>query len=137
MMPLNPAIAIHAAAALGALALGPVALWARRGRAQHPRLHRAAGYSWVTLMAAAAVSSLFIHSEMEPRIAGLGPIHLLVPVTLGMLAWSFACLLRGNVAGHQKTMQVLYFGACVAAGLLALLPGRLLGDWLWGQLGLA
>ena len=136
-MQVTPAIAIHAAAALGAIALGPVALWARLGSAQHPRLHRAAGYAWVTLMVATAVSALFIRSELGPRIAGFGPIHLLVPFTLGMLVLSFAFLLRGNVAGHRKTMQHLYLGACVIAGVFTLLPGRLLGHWLWSQVGLA
>jgi len=54
-MQLTPIIAIHLSAALGALVLGPVALWARRGHSQRiattqrPRLHRAAGYAWVTL----------------------------------------------------------------------------------------
>ena len=49
-MQLTPAIAIHMTAALGAVVLGPIALWARLGRNQHPRMHRAAGYAWVTLM---------------------------------------------------------------------------------------
>ena len=47
---LSPAVAIHLTAAVLATALGPVALWARRSQAQRPRLHRAAGYAWVTLM---------------------------------------------------------------------------------------
>ncbi|HYF41758.1 MAG TPA: DUF2306 domain-containing protein, partial [Ramlibacter sp.] len=49
-MQLTPLIAIHLSAALGAIATGPVALWARKGRVQRPRLHRAFGYAWVTLM---------------------------------------------------------------------------------------
>ena len=35
---LSPAVAIHLTAAVLATALGPVALWARRSRAQRPRL---------------------------------------------------------------------------------------------------
>lgn len=49
-MQLTPIVAVHMTAALGALATGPVALWARRSRTQHPKLHRAFGYAWVTLM---------------------------------------------------------------------------------------
>ena len=50
-MQLSPTIAIHMTAALGAVVVGPVALWARRrGSPQRPRLHRAFGYAWVTLM---------------------------------------------------------------------------------------
>lgn len=132
---LTPAIALHASAALAATAIGPVALWARQGRAQRPRLHRAAGYAWVTLMAAAAISALFIPGTLGPRWGSLGPIHLFVPVTLGGLVLAFGCLLRGNIAGHRWVMQRLYLGACVAAGLFTLLPGRLLGQWLGTQLG--
>lgn len=135
-MQVTPAIAIHMTAALAAVALGPIALWARLGRSQHPRTHRAAGYAWVTLMVLTAVSALFIHSELGPQIAGFGPIHLFIPVTLGMLILSFYFLLRGNVQGHRKTMQRAYFGACVLAGVFTLAPSRLIGHWLWSQLGL-
>ena len=62
-MTMTPTIAIHASAAVAAIALGPLALWARRTRAQHPRLHRAFGYAWVTLMVVAAVSALFIPAD--------------------------------------------------------------------------
>ena len=40
-MQLTPVIAIHMSAALAAAALGPIALWARQGATQRPRLHRA------------------------------------------------------------------------------------------------
>ena len=59
-----PALAILRAgkdgvlAPLVALVTGPVALWARRARTQRPRLHRAFGYAWVTLMLATAISAL-------------------------------------------------------------------------------
>ncbi|WP_460482359.1 DUF2306 domain-containing protein [Comamonas humi] len=132
---LTPLIAIHASAAIAATALGPVALWARMGRAQHPRLHRAAGYAWVTLMVATAISALFIHGTQGPRWGGFGPIHLLIPLTLGMLFLSFRQLLRGNITGHRQAMQRLYLGACVVAGFFTLLPSRLLGHWLGTQLG--
>ena len=135
MLTLTPLIAIHASAALAATVIGPVALWTRRSSAQHPRLHRAAGYAWVTLMVVAAVSALFIHGTRGPRWAGFGPIHLLVPVTLGMLVLAFRYLLRGNVKGHRRTMQSLYVSACVVAGFFTLLPDRLLGHWLGSQLG--
>lgn len=130
-MQLTPVIAIHLAAALAATALGPVALWARLGARQRPRLHRAAGYAWVTLMVATAVSALFIRDSRLPNLAGYTPIHLLIPFTLGQLFFSFRALLRGNISGHRKSMQGLYIGACLVAGAFTLLPGRFLGDWLW------
>lgn len=135
-MQLTPLIAIHMTAAIGALATGPVALWARKGRAQRPRLHRAFGYAWVTLMIITAVSAIFIRDFRLPNLAGFTPIHLLVPVTLFGLFGAFWFLAHGNIAGHRKAMQRLYFGACVVAGGFTLLPGRYLGQLLWGQLGL-
>ena len=88
-MQLTPIIAIHMTAALGAIALGPVALWARKGATQRPKLHRAFGYAWVTLMLVTAISALFIRGGRLPNIAGYSPIHLLVPVTLFGLFGSF------------------------------------------------
>ena len=41
-----------------------------------------------------------------------------------------------NVVGQSKTMQRVYLGACVVAGAFTLLPQRLLGQWLWSQMGL-
>jgi uncharacterized membrane protein len=132
-MQLTPIIAIHLSAALGALALGPVALWARRGHTQRPRLHRAAGYAWVTLMLATAISAMFIRDFRLPNIAGYTPIHLFVPYTLGGLFLAFRHLLRGNIVGHRKTMLQLYLGACLITGAFTLLPSRFLGQLVWGQ----
>lgn len=138
-MDMTPVIAVHLTAALGALVIGPVALWARRGHAigqtgtQRPRLHRAAGYAWVTLMLLTALSALFIRDFRLPNIAGYTPIHLFVPFTLGGLYLAFAKLLRGNIRGHRQAMLGLYVGACIGAGVFTLLPGRYLGQLVWGQ----
>lgn len=135
-MPLSPAINIHLAAALAAVAVGPVALWARKGATQRPRLHRAAGYAWVTLMLATALSALFIDTRLGPGWGGFGVIHLPIPVTLGGLALSFFYLARGLISGHRRVMQSLYLCACLLTGAFTLLPGRFLGQWLWSRLGL-
>jgi uncharacterized membrane protein len=132
-MQLTPLIAVHMTAALGAIATGPVALWARKGRTQRPRLHRAFGYAWVTLMLVTAISALFIRDYRLPNIAGYTPIHLLVPATLFSLFGSFWKLAHGDIAGHRSIMQRLYVGACVVAGVFTLVPGRYLGNLVWGQ----
>lgn len=125
-MPLTPLIAIHMTAALTALAIGPVALWARRGGTQRPRLHRAFGYAWVTLMVMTALSAGFIRDFRLPNIAGYTPFHILVPVTFYSLFRAFQRLAQGNVVGHRKVMQRLYINACLVAGSFTLLPGRYL-----------
>jgi len=130
-MQLTPIIAIHVTAALGAIATGPVALWARKGATQRPKLHRAFGYAWVTLMVVTALSALFIRGLRLPNIAGYSPIHLLVPLTLFGLFGSFWNLAHGNIRRHRLIMQWLYIAACGVAGVFTLLPGRFLGELIW------
>jgi uncharacterized membrane protein len=129
MQPISPVVAIHLACAVPALLLGPLALTACKGS----RLHRAAGYAWVTLMLGAALSALFIHGRGLPNLAGFSPIHLLVPLTffgIGMAIWHVS---HGNMRGHQRSMRSTYYAGCVGAGLIALLPVRWLGQLVWGQ----
>lgn len=130
---LTPLIAVHMTAALIAIAIGPVAIWARKGRLQRPKVHRAFGYAWVTLMIVTALSAIFISDPALPHFMGFGFIHLLIPVTLGMLFVAFRFLAKGNVAGHRKTMVRIYIGACVVAGAFTFLPGRYLGHMVWHQ----
>ena len=139
-MQLTPLIAVHMTAAFIAIAVGPVALWSRlwvrKGTTQlpqRPKLHRAFGYAWVTMMLVASISAIFIRDYRLPNIAGYTPIHLLVPITLYTLFRAFRSLAQGNIAGHRKAMQSLYIGACVVAGAFTLLPGRYLGNLVFGQ----
>ena len=130
---LSPVIAIHLASALAGLLLGPVALWARKGATVRPALHRAFGYAFVTAMVSAALSAIFIRDYRAPNIGGYTLIHLFVVVTVWSLFTAFYSLAKGNIVKHRKAMQGLYYGGCVAAGLVALLPGRFMGNLVWKQ----
>lgn len=132
-MQLTPVIAIHMTAATAALGTGPVALWARKGASQRPRLRRAFGYAWVTLMIVTAVSAMFIRDFRLPNLAGYTPIHLFVPYVILGLGASFWYLGRKNITAHPRTMQRKYIGACMGAGAFALLPSRYLDQLVWGQ----
>ena len=132
-MQLIPLIAVHMTAALTAICLGPIALWARKGSMQRPKLHCAFGYAWVTMMTVAAVSAIFIRDSRLINIAGFTPIHLFVPVTFYFLFRAFQALAQGNIAGHRKAMQRLYISACLVAGAFTLLPNRYLGNLVWHQ----
>lgn len=132
-MQMTPTIAVHMTAALGALVLGPIALWTRLGRTQHPRLHRALGYAWVTLIVMTAISAIFIRDFRLPNIAGYTPIHLIVPAVFVGLYLAFTRLARKDFAGHRRSMQITYISACIVAGSFTLLPGRYLGQLVWGQ----
>ncbi|MGM9484801.1 DUF2306 domain-containing protein [Roseateles sp. NT4] len=131
-MDLTPLVAVHMSSALTATLIGPVAIWARRARQQRPRLHRAFGYAWITLMLVAAVSAIFIRDYSYPNIYGFNLIHLLIPVTLFGIYGALFYIYRGNVRMHSLIMQWLYAGACITAGLFTLLPSRYLGKLLWG-----
>ena len=136
-MSLTPLVAVHMTAALTALLIGPVALWARLGAVQRPWLHRGFGYAWVTTMVATAVSAIFIRSTASLTWAGFSPIHLLIPLTLVNIFLAFRALALGRYDTHRRHMQYTYIGACGVAGVFTLVPGRYLGDLLWhGVLGL-
>ena len=130
---LSPLIAIHLTSALAGLALGPVALWARKGATLRPKLHRAFGYAWVTAMLSAAISATFIRDYHSPNIWGYTLIHLFVVVTFSGIFKSFYSLAKGDIAAHRKGMQRLYYGGCIGAGVVALLPGRYMGNLVWHQ----
>jgi uncharacterized membrane protein len=132
-MQLTPLIAIHMTAAICAIATGPFAIWARKGAVQRPKLHRAFGYAWVTLMVATAISALFIRDYQLPNVAGYTPIHLFVPFTLLGLLGAFWALAKGNITQHRQRMVSVYVGACLVAGAFTLMPQRYLGQVIWHQ----
>lgn len=122
-------IQLHLAAAVGALVLGPVALWSRKGSP----MHRSAGYVWVGLMLAAAVTSLFIRDFRQPNIAGYTVIHLVTVLTFAGVGAGITAAVQRRIAVHRKAMRRTYLGGCLVAGAFALLPSRFLGHWLWVQ----
>ena len=124
---LSTPILIHLGFALSALALGPLALRSRKGSP----LHRAAGYTWVLLMLAAALSSLFIRNFKGLNLWGYTPIHLLSLLTFVGITSAILAVVQRRISAHRKAMWSTYLGACVVAGLFTLLPSRLLGEWLW------
>lgn len=130
-MSMSPLIAVHMSAAVTATVIGPFAMWARLGMKTRPKLHRAFGYAWVTMMIVTAATAIFIRSGLGFNLYGFSPIHLLVPLTFFSLFGAFRFLARGNIAGHRKNMISLYIGACLVAGFFTFMPGRFLGDLLW------
>jgi uncharacterized membrane protein len=126
-MPVSPLITIHIFAATAATLIGPVALWARKGRQQRPQLHRAFGYAWVTMMLITALSAMFIRDFRLPNVYGYTPIHLLVPFVPLTMFVAFFKLSQHDIAGHRRIMQTLYVLGCLVTGALTLLPGRQVG----------
>lgn len=116
----GPAVHIHLAATILALALGIFMLIRRKGTVSH----RLLGWIWVALMLTAAVSSFWITDLRDGRFS---PIHLLSIVVLISVPAAIFAIRSGRVNTHRRSMQLLFFSGLVLPGLFTLLPMRLLG----------
>ena len=121
---LPPAVALHLAAAVAALLIGPVALY----RSRRDAVHRALGYVWFLAMATAALSSFFIPAVVLPLAWGFGAIHALSVWALFNLWQAVRDARAARIAAHRARMRGLYWQALGIAGLLTLLPGRVLNE---------
>ena len=87
------------------------------------RVHRGLGVVYLFLMTVTAFTTLFVR-VLNPGHLSLN--HLFVPLTLVAVTSTVLALRRGDIAGHKRSMIVLYVGALLIAGGLTFLPGRLL-----------
>lgn len=122
----TPAVQFHVATVLPAFVLGTWLLLASR---KGSPAHRAIGALYLLLMSLTALSTLFVH---EIRPGGYSPIHLLIPLTLYGVIGGLRAIRRGDVRAHRRAMLGLYVGALLIAGVLTLLPGRLMYRVLFG-----
>lgn len=120
-------IQLHAFAALAALVLGGFQLLRPKGS----EVHRATGYIWAALMLLIAVSGLFIH---EVRMIGpFSPVHLLSLIILVTVPLAVYRARQGNIEGHRRAMLNIYWIALIGAGIFTMLPGRIMGQVLFGS----
>lgn len=119
---LSPSVALHLGAAMGAVVLGPFALFRQR----RDIWHRSLGYCWVLSMATLALGSFWIKAHIFPIVAGFGPIHLLSAAVLWYLWRAVGDARAGRVAAHSRAMRSLYWQALCLAGLFTIFPGRTL-----------
>jgi len=115
-------IHVHLTAALCALDLGTWQLARPKGSGPH----KALGWIWVALMLTVAISSLWM-----PAFLRFTWIHVFTLLTLVGLPVGIWRIRRGDVTRHATTMKPLYIGGLIVAGVFTLLPGRLLGNFLW------
>lgn len=116
-------LTVHLATVLPALPLGAVVLIRRKG----DRTHRLLGRLWAVLMMVAAASSFGLHS----LTGHLSWIHGLSAFTLAAIPRAVLLAMRGDIVRHRRAMSMVFL-ALVIAGCFTLLPGRLLGGWLYG-----
>ena len=110
----------------GALALSPVMLLRRRG----DRIHRVLGWLWVVLLMAAAIVSFDIRNIIRGHLSPIHAVSAFVIIETPMIVW-FAR--RHDVRGHGIAVRSTIAGALLIAGFFTLLPGRMLGGWLFGR----
>jgi uncharacterized membrane protein len=122
MRSVPPVIYIHLTAAICALILGTVQLAREKGTPSH----RAAGWVFVVLMLTVAISSLWI-----PSFLHFSWIHIFTLITLISIPLALWNIRHGNVRGHAAAMRGVYIGGLIIAGIFTLVPGRLLGNWIW------
>lgn len=122
----QPAIPVHALAAMAAFILGIIQFAAPKGTLPH----RTIGWIWVLLILAVAASSFWIH---QIKLWGpWSPIHLLSIFTLTMVPLGVWRAHRHQVKDHRRIMIGIFSGALVVAGLLTLLPGRIMHAIVFG-----
>jgi uncharacterized membrane protein len=114
----------HVATAVPSIPLGA---WVLLRRRKGDRLHKALGKLWAALMMAAALSSF----GLTGMLGHIGPIHILSLMVIVGVPRAIVAAREGRIAGHVRGMTIMY-GSTVLAGLFAFLPGRMLGQWLFG-----
>ncbi len=66
-------------------------------------------------------------------IGRFGPIHLLCPYALWGVADGLRWIRKRDIARHRAAMRSVWYGAMGIAGLLTLLPGRLINRMTFGE----
>ncbi|MBU2993872.1 DUF2306 domain-containing protein [Octadecabacter sp. 1_MG-2023] len=119
-------IQIHAAAALIAVAVGPLPLY----RKKRDRLHKITGYIWVAAMFTVAASAFFIHSFAV--IGPFSPLHGFALLTFWSLFTGMRHIFAGRVRAHRATFRALYWFGLMGAGVANFLPDRLINEAVFG-----
>jgi uncharacterized membrane protein len=117
---------IHLASILAAFALGTWMMVRPKGTAPH----RALGVTYIALMVVSAISTFWIRGIAK---GGFSFLHALSVFVLLALPYAWWMARRGRVLAHRYTMIGVYLGGIWIAGLLTLLPGRLLHRALFGS----
>ena len=95
-------------------------------------IHKVFGKIYMVLMLVTASTSLFMKAQLGPLLfSHFGYIHLLSFLTIYAVPVAYFSAKNGNIKRHKATMVALYIGGMLVAGTFALMPGRLLHDWIF------
>lgn len=128
MSALSPVEAVHLATVAPAAVLGVALMSMHKGTP----VHRGMGRIYLSLMFFTGAVSLLIPAVVPPRFGHFGVIHLLSILTIVTVPAAWWAARTGRIRAHQHMMIGLFIGAILIAGGLTLIPGRFLGNLLWG-----
>lgn len=117
------AVWIHLATVIPALPLGAWILWKPKGT----RAHKMGGRIWAAMMLITAIDSFWIRS----LTGGFSPIHIFSVLTLVSVPIGIWHIKNGRIDRHINAMRGVYIGLCTA-GLFSVMPGRLMGNLIFG-----
>jgi uncharacterized membrane protein len=121
---IRPLVWAHLATVMVPLAITPVQLLRRRGDAAH----RTLGWIWAISLFATALVSFGIRDINQ---GGLSFVHIFSVITIITVPLLVFAARRHRIARHRGAVRGLVTGALLAAGYFTLMPGRILGGWLW------
>ena len=122
---LDAMIWAHLVTVLTPLALTPVLMLRTRG----DKLHRVLGWTWAVTLFATALISFAIRETNDGALSFIHVFSIITVISVPMLVWMAR---KHQVPTHRRIARSLTTGALLVAGYFTLLPGRILGIWLWG-----
>ncbi|MDC1340616.1 DUF2306 domain-containing protein [Oceanospirillaceae bacterium] len=96
-------------------------------------VHKLIGRIYMVLMLFTAMVTLLMSAQVGPRLFNhFGFIHLLSVLVLYCVPSAYWAIKNGNVKRHKWSMIGLYIGGLIVAGGFTVMPGRMLGNVLFG-----
>jgi len=120
----GPAIWLHLATIMVALALTPVMLLRLRGDGRHSAL----GWIWSVSLVLTALISFFVRNTQH---GGFSFIHILSVLTLIQVPLIVRAARTHDVRRHRRLVRGMVTGALLIAGFFTFPFGRMLGSWLF------
>lgn len=119
---------LHLATIVPAFLVGTFLLLRRKGTP----LHKALGRSYLLLILATGVITLFMPAQVGPSVFGhFGFIHTFSLLVFYSVPAAYFAARRGDIKTHRGNMIGLYVGGIIIAGSFALMPGRMLNELLF------
>jgi len=120
---------VHLSTIGPAFLIGTYIILTKKGSGQHKFL----GRIYMVLMLFTALVTLLMSALVGPTLFNhFGLIHLLSVLVLYSVPSAYFSIKAGNVKKHKAAMVGLYIGGMLVAGGFTLVPGRFLGDLLFG-----